>query len=282
MNYFHSIVIFFSLSGFAADAFASHSFNESSDPRSIVPRRMQTGFSVTEQGYASEEGKKLRRSFTSASLSQEFVDTYRRAFIYHFNHTVDPITQSMLPEDVAKVVPPALINKADILGKFSTKKKEGMTAHILPSVDVNNIDYKQVSLGLLRLGLLIKDAEEFSGSVLAPVRSHLMKLVFLKSAEVSESVIDYADDAEKTDFYTSTGQLYHWSAMHSSQRFERDYYDDKALNHYAKARTYLHHFDDLSLRKEFEDKINKESAFILANRLAYAFDNLRISGAAKL
>lgn len=277
MNYLHSIVIFISFFGFATDVFGSNPLDEFGDSRSRVPRKMQTGFNVLAQDGVKQDAKALRDSIISASLNEAFVDTYRRAFAYHFTHTVDPLTTSFLPEDIAKVVPPHLINQADILGKYDTENKKDTVSHVLPSIDANNIDYKHVTLGLLRLGLLIKDAEEFSGEMLAPVRSYLMKLAFLKSAEVGESIVNDADDVEKTDFYTSIGQLYHWSAMHAAQEMERTIYDDRALSYYEEARKYLSALEDPSVRQEFENKINKESAFILAHRLAMAFKKVNIS-----
>ncbi|MGN6671220.1 MAG: hypothetical protein ACTHJ4_06765 [Candidatus Nucleicultricaceae bacterium] len=277
MSYFRSIVMFISFFGLAADVFGSNPMDEFSDSRGRVPRKMQTGFSVTQQSTIEQDSKALRNSIISASLNEDFVDTYRRAFAYHFTHTVDSLTASFLPEDIAKVVPPNLINQADILGKYNTEDKKDTVSHVLPSVDANNIDYKHVSLGLLRLGLLIKDAEEFSGDVLSPARSHLMKLAFLKSAEIAESIVNEADIAEKADFYTSIGQLYHWSAMHAKQGRERTIYDDKALYYYEEARKYLENIEDSSVRQEFSNKINKEAAFILAYRLAKVFNKMNVS-----
>lgn len=281
MNSFKLSVIISSVVSFYATAYASSPIKDNEEKR-FKPIVMRSGFatnSVTNEQIETErQANTIRAALQQSALSEEFVDTYRRAFQYHFTHTVDPLTLSFLPEEIALVVPPALINKADIMGKYNTEKKEGITQAVLPSLNENDIDYRQMSLGFLRLSLLIKDADEFSGDLLLPVKRHLMKLALLKSAEIAESIVSHAEVSEKADAHTSIGQLYRWASAQTRDESERESYQDAALKHFDKASMFVSFMEDAGDRIAYGKKLTEENAKIYAEKLVKMFSLINLGG----
>lgn len=280
MNHFISTVIIFSLGGVSSAAIASH-LQEEAEEKRFRPIPMRSGFALTHDMEEQVQGRTLRNTMMKAALSEEFVDTYRRAFTYHFTHTVDPLTASFIPEDIMKVVPPAMINAADILGKFKSDHKDTVVGHVLPHVDEANIDYKHMSLGFLRLALIIKDAPEFSGRSLKPARDHLMKIAFLKAAEIAESIVPFAEAAEKTDAHSSIGQLFRWAGARVNDNVERDLYYEKATHHFSEARQHLGFIEEPTVRQEFESKISTELAALSLEKFLPIFATLALHVAEK-
>lgn len=274
-------VIISSIISIYATSYASNHARESEEKK-FKPVVMRSGLatnSVTnEQMEIERQANTIRAALRQSALNEEFIDTYRRAFQYHFTHTVDPLTFSYLPEEIALVVPPALINKADILGKYNAEKKEGITQAVLPSLNENDIDYRQMSLGFLRLSLIIKDAEEFSGEVLLPVKRHLMKLSLLKAAEIAESIVSQADLREKTDAHTSIGQLYRWASVQTRDEGECESYQDRALRHFVEAGKFTGFMDDQGDRVAYEKKLTEENAKIYAEKMIKMFSLINLDG----
>jgi hypothetical protein len=280
MNSLKLSVIISSIISFSATLNASNLTGDQTEKR-FKPFVMRSGLAtnsvINEQLETERQANIIRSALRQSALSEDFVDTYRRAFQYHFTHTVDPITLSYLPEEIALVVPPALINKADIMGKYNTEKKKDVIEAVLPSLDENDIDYRQMSLGFLRLSLIVKDADEFSGDLLLPVKHHLMKLCLLESAKIAEMIVGQADVGKKTDAHTSIGQLYRWASAQAREEGEVEAYQDVALKHFSEAGKFVSFIEDQVERAAYEKKLTEENAKIYAEKLVKMFSLINLS-----